>query len=150
MEKKKCTQCGEEKDVCEFFFRDKKTNKRHSQCKSCYKEKRKNKEHYLKYKVEYLERVNKRRKEKIKENREKLLEYFKKHHCVKCGENNPIVLDFDHRDEKEKKYGISSMIDSYNWSTILTEIKKCDVLCANCHRIRTSEQFGWWYERVIR
>ena len=150
MEKKKCTQCGEEKDVCEFFFKDKKTNKLHSQCKSCYREKRKNKEHYLKYKVEYLERVDKRKKEKTKENREKLLEYFKEHHCVKCGENNPIVLDFDHRDEKEKKYGISNMITSYNWVTILTEIQKCDVLCANCHRIKTSQQFGWWYESIIR
>jgi hypothetical protein len=148
METKKCTQCGEEKEICDFFFKNKKTNKLHSQCKSCYKEKRKNKEHYAKYKEEYLERINIRKKIKTSENRVNLLEYFKTHHCVVCAESNPIVLDFDHKDEKEKKYGISSMIYSYNWTTILAEIEKCDVLCANCHRIRTSKQFGWWYENI--
>jgi hypothetical protein len=148
METKKCTQCGEEKEICDFFFKNKKTNKLHSQCKSCYKEKRKNKEHYAKYKEEYLERINIRKKIKTSENRVNLLEYFKTHHCVVCDESNPIVLDFDHKDEKEKKYGISSMIYSYNWATILAEIEKCNVLCANCHRIRTSKQFGWWYENI--
>lgn len=148
METKKCTQCNTEKDLCEFFFKDKKTNKLHSQCKICYKEKRKNKEHYLKYKDEYLERVKKRKEIKTIENRENLLNYFKTHPCIKCGETNPIVLDFDHRSEDEKKYGISKMIYSYNWDTILAEIEKCDVLCSNCHRIRTSEQFSWWYESI--
>ena len=122
----------------------------HSQCKICYKEKRKNKEHYLKYKVEYIERVNERKKIKTKENRENLLEYFKTNPCIRCGETNPVVLDFDHRDEKDKKYGISNMITSYNWDTILSEIEKCDVLCANCHRIKTSQQFDWWYEKITR
>jgi len=56
--------------------------------------------------------------------------------CVDCGENNHIVLDFDHL--KDKKYNISRMIhDGFSWKAILKEIQKCEVVCANCHRVRT-------------
>ena len=148
MESKKCGKCNEIKKESDFFFRNKKNNILHSQCKICYTKSRKNKEHYEKYKEEYKTRINSRKLIKSVENREKLIEYFKTHPCISCGERNPIVLDFDHRDEKEKKYGISKMICSYNWESIEKEIGKCDVRCANCHRIRTSQQFGWWYESL--
>lgn len=56
--------------------------------------------------------------------------------CADCGEINPIVLDFDHL--HDKKYNISRMIhDGFSWKAILKEIEKCEVVCANCHRIRT-------------
>ena len=56
--------------------------------------------------------------------------------CMDCGEINPIVLDFDHL--KDKKYNISRMIhDGFSWAAIKKEIAKCEVVCANCHRIRT-------------
>ena len=56
--------------------------------------------------------------------------------CVDCGECNPIVLDFDHL--KDKKYNVSRMIhDGFSWKAIKKEIEKCQVVCANCHRIRT-------------
>ena len=56
--------------------------------------------------------------------------------CVDCGINNHILLDFDHL--KDKKYNISRMIhDGFSWAAIKKEIAKCEVVCANCHRIRT-------------
>jgi hypothetical protein len=56
--------------------------------------------------------------------------------CVDCGINNHIILDFDHI--KNKKYNISRMIhDGFSWAAIKKEISKCEVVCANCHRIRT-------------
>jgi len=56
--------------------------------------------------------------------------------CADCGESNPIVLDFDHL--KDKKYNVSRMIhDGFSWKAIKKEIEKCEVVCANCHRIRT-------------
>ena len=61
--------------------------------------------------------------------------------CVDCGEKNPIVLDFDHL--KNKKYNISRMIhDGHSWASIKKEIKKCEVVCANCHRIRTHNRLA--------
>jgi hypothetical protein len=59
--------------------------------------------------------------------------------CVDCGESNHIVLDFDHI--KNKKYNISRMIhDGFSWAAIKKEIAKCEVVCANCHRIRTHDR----------
>jgi hypothetical protein len=56
--------------------------------------------------------------------------------CVDCGVSNHIILDFDHL--HDKKYNISRMIhDGFSWAAIKKEIAKCEVVCANCHRIRT-------------
>ena len=55
---------------------------------------------------------------------------------IDCGINNHIVLDFDHI--KDKKYNVSRMIhDGFTWASIKKEIAKCEIVCANCHRIRT-------------
>ena len=59
--------------------------------------------------------------------------------CVDSGINNHIILDFDHL--KDKKYNISRMIhDGFSWAAIKKEISKCEVVCANCHRIRTHDR----------
>ena len=56
--------------------------------------------------------------------------------CVDCGIKNHIVLDFDHL--RDKKYNVSRMIhDGFSWKAIMKEVAKCEVVCANCHRIRT-------------
>ena len=63
--------------------------------------------------------------------------YLKEHPCVDCGFDNPIALDFDHREPKEKYKTISQIIHGRLGINLLTtEIAKCDVRCANCHRIR--------------
>ena len=59
--------------------------------------------------------------------------------CIDCGQKNHIVLDFDHL--KDKKYNVSRMIhDGFSWAAIKKEIAKCEVVCANCHRIRTHDR----------
>lgn len=76
--------------------------------------------------VHYTKQEMKQRLKAIKE----------KSGCTDCGEKNHIVLDFDHL--KDKKYNISRMIhDGFSWEAIKKEIAKCEVVCANCHRIRT-------------
>jgi hypothetical protein len=43
-----------------------------------------------------------------------------------------------------KENDVSALVGAaFSWSTVLTEIAKCDVVCANCHRKRTARQFGW-------
>ena len=60
--------------------------------------------------------------------------------CVDCGESNPLVLDFDHVKGKKIKC-ISDMVRcSYSIDTIKKEIEKCEVRCANCHRIVTNKR----------
>lgn len=56
--------------------------------------------------------------------------------CRDCGETDPVVLDFDHVRGK-KRCRVSSMV-AQGWSllTIFTEMEKCQLRCANCHRRR--------------
>jgi hypothetical protein len=69
-----------------------------------------------------------------------LLEYLRDHPCVDCGESDPLVLEFDH--VGEKSFEIGAGLPDRNWDSILREIAKCEVVCANCHRRRTAQRFG--------
>lgn len=57
--------------------------------------------------------------------------------CTDCGENYPYwVMDFDHLGDKE--FNINSMTRTKcNMDAIKKEIAKCELVCANCHRMRT-------------
>jgi hypothetical protein len=59
--------------------------------------------------------------------------------CMDCGQRFPhFVMDFDHREGEEKIDHIANMLHKRRpLEVILAEVKKCDVVCANCHRIRT-------------
>jgi len=58
--------------------------------------------------------------------------------CMDCGGAfDPVCMDFDHRDGEIKVGNISKMVSRANIDDIKTEIAKCDLVCANCHRLRT-------------
>jgi len=55
--------------------------------------------------------------------------------CSNCGENDPRCLEYHHPDRTTKSDSVGNMFNTkVNKNTILTEISKCIVLCANCHR----------------
>ena len=54
--------------------------------------------------------------------------------CIKCGINKPYLLDFHHRNPEEKDGEISDLAKGYDLTNFFNEVKKCDLLCANCHR----------------
>lgn len=57
--------------------------------------------------------------------------------CCDCGYNkHPHALQFDHRPGEEKVHEVSNM-RGHGWPKVWAEIEKCDVVCANCHAIRT-------------
>ena len=68
--------------------------------------------------------------------------YLRDHPCVDCGEADIIVLEFDHRDRKAKRFSVSDGIwnKSASLRSIKAEIAKCDVRCANCHRRKTHRE----------
>ena len=87
--------------------------------------------------------------ERLDRNRQFLWNYLKENPCP-CGETDPVVLEFDHRDGTDKKGNVCEMASrGLALKTVIDEIAKCDVLCANCHRRRTAKQFSW-YSRVIK
>lgn len=78
-----------------------------------------------------------------------IYDYLSSHPCVKCGENDPVVLEFNHIKPSEKTENISSMLQRRtSLDKIKKEISKCEILCANCHKRHTSKQFGWFYETM--
>lgn len=48
----------------------------------------------------------------------------------------PECYDFDHRPGETKRFSVGVNVRR-NWNVILDEIAKCDVVCSNCHRVRT-------------
>src|SRR6056300_1374891 len=60
--------------------------------------------------------------------------------CVDCGGTfPPRVFDFHHVNPDDKEHKIASMLRSQSWENAKQELDKCVLLCANCHRIRHSE-----------
>jgi len=50
-------------------------------------------------------------------------------------------MDFDHREGENKMFSIGSE-NHKSWPVVLAEIAKCDLVCANCHRLRTAGRAG--------
>jgi len=128
-----CHGCNETKDRTEFG--DHKTKGRQFRCKECrrlYQQK-----WYLKNKALHIERASKCNKLKASELRQFKLDYLSNHPCVDCGETNPIVLEFDHV-RGDKIFTIGNVPSRHcSLENLIKEIEKCDIRCANCHRIVT-------------
>jgi len=90
-----------------------------------------NKKHYAENKEYYKEKARKSRAAHKKWCRELKVGLS----CQVCGMDDPIVLDFHHRDESTKEFCVSEgKTRGYSRQRMLDEIEKCDVLCSNCHR----------------
>ena len=63
-----------------------------------------------------------------------------------CGNTfPPVCMDFDHRPNTDKKFNIGERYANAPISVLRAEIAKCDVVCSNCHRIRTWKKKGYKY-----
>ncbi len=69
-------------------------------------------------------------------------EQAKSRACEKCGNRFPsLAMDLDHTDPSTKKRNVSRMIHSeISLEGLRIEIRKCRLLCANCHRVETAKQ----------
>lgn len=140
---KLCLKCREEKEEKEFNRNKDKKDGLQNWCKICTRE---NSTKYYRENTEsYRAKIEERKLRIRTENRGLILEYLKTHPCVDCGFKRPSALDFDHV-RGEKKKNVSQMVTDGNtrWDDILLEIEKCEVRCANCHRIKTARQFNWY------
>lgn len=71
--------------------------------------------------------------------REFVRRYKVEHGCADCGlrSEHSEIFDFDHRPGEAKVKGVAALITSGPQSALEAEMAKCDLVCANCHRIRT-------------
>ena len=98
------------------------------------------KRHYEANKNKIKTRSYKRNKSQRKINKEYVDQIKKEGECVDCGEKNYVVLDFDHVRGSKVKCISDMMRGSYGLKSIQKEIDKCEIRCANCHRIVTDKR----------
>lgn len=128
-----CKTCKITKPT-EFYTES--NQKINGRCKEC--SRKYSKQHYLKNKNKYNQR-DKATRDKYTE----ILTIKKNSPCMDCGVEYPhYVMDFDHREPEKKHFSVSSARRmGKSLKLMLEEIDKCDVVCANCHRVRTYKKY---------
>lgn len=133
MKLRACRTCKEIKPLLEYGVRMASKDGLMTECKACNVAKQKiqysgNKKYYLD-----------RNRELRARNREMYRAAKEGKPCAHCGGVFPqVCMDFDHREPEGKRLCVAQML-GFSWSVIQEEINKCDLLCANCHRIKTYE-----------
>jgi hypothetical protein len=141
---KTCSDCKLSKP--EESFSKKRTKKNGEvvlqyHCKEC--QRLHSAKNYKKNKHKYINNARQRNTVKKEIVVKYLVDYFSKNPCVDCGQTNPLVLEFDHV-RGTKKDDVSRLIQNgVPLNLILEEIQKCEVRCANCHRIVTATRGNW-------
>ena len=142
-----CCMCHQEKPETDFAFRTIATGVRQDHCRTCHAAYRR--QHYLDNREEYIQREVARMKGYNEQNRGPLLDYLRSHPCIDCGQSDPVLLEFDHRDRTTKTKAVTHIALSKPWRRVLAEIAKCDVRCVVCHRRRTAKQMNWWMPSAL-
>ena len=123
-----CCICGHKLKNNSFKKDHRNNDSLQSQCINCQKKYRR--KHYLANRQKYINKACKWKKEftlwwkNYKTN-------FK---CEKCGESDPICIDFHHKNSSTKVKAISTLAGDACRIKLMKELKKCTPLCANCHR----------------
>ena len=126
--------CKEEKEVDCFSH---KGAGRQAECKVC--RAAYTKQHYLDNKDVYIARATLRKAKLLPEIQDKL-RAIKSQPCTDCGQVFPEeCMDFDHIADN-KVADVSELTKNLCWSKIEEEISKCELVCSNCHRIRTARR----------
>jgi len=126
MSTKVCKSCGVEKPIEEFNINTKKYKNRHSDCKDC----------TAKFAREYRQ-----------SRRDYVAEYKISKGCELCGfvAEHSCQLDLHHIDPSTKTYKGSHKSYDAGWSLerIDNELKKCIVVCKNCHALESHNSGHW-------
>src|SRR5690349_21083042 len=117
---KRCSRCGQTKDVREFSFKSRVRGLLHSFCRPCHKVW--NRSHYERHRATYITSARRNSSIYQAESLRRVLEYLREHPCVDCGESDPVVLDFDHRDRSTKRLPVGAMLRDFAWAQIELEI----------------------------
>ena len=127
---KQCRKCGATKPLTEFYKNASTKDGRHSYCKICAKQ-------GAIASYQRLEKQDKRASLRAAKQRQKFVQRIndikQDNTCCLCGENEPVCLDFHHLDSTKKEQSVSRMTRNKS-PKVFDEIRKCAVICANCHR----------------
>ena len=126
---KRCGRCGEEKALAAFHRR------RHGYqtwCKECRRE----------YDAAYHRATRETRIRQKKERHAEFVAWYlalkEGKPCADCdGVFHPVAMQWDHRPGTPKAADVANLLRKNSKRRVLAEIAKCDLVCANCHAVRT-------------
>jgi hypothetical protein len=126
---KKCSHCKELKPITEYNRKN--SYRISSWCREC--SRKRSKEYYASNREKHKAETKKRKHIIIAENKNRLQQIKICNKCSICPETTPICLDLHHT--KDKEILISQAVNiGWSWKRIVGELKKCIILCSNCHR----------------
>lgn len=126
-----CKDCNRDLDAKHFGVKNQKTGALQVYCKPC--QAARSAAHYAANQQTYVARNHRRMRENVA-----FLEQFKSRPCEDCGNIYPSkVMDMHHRESEDKEALISQLVRKTTLPRLKRELEKCDLLCANCHRLRT-------------
>jgi len=139
---KTCSRCKRILNETEFNWKIKDI-KRSYHCRDC--SRLYLRDHYKRNLQYYLIKARKRDNIVRKEAHELIAKYLLSHPCVDCGQSDLLILEFDHKDRKNKIDNVTMMIRrGMSFDKLKLEISKCEVRCANCHRRKTEKENNSW------
>jgi len=140
-----CSKCKISKELDEFGRNKWNKDGKANYCKECMKIVQKN--DYEQNKILYKTRMRLFKRQQTQWYRD-LKNSLK---CERCGFNHPATLEFHHKDPKKKEFTIGTEL--YNGKSInelKKEMKKCIVLCANCHKIEHWNEEEKKYQELLK
>lgn len=127
--KKVCRRCGRERPIEQFGIRRLSADGRVSYCPDC---------------LALPEVVRRKRTATAthRSERRRLIAEMKARPCMDCdGSFPPVCMQYDHRDPSGKTVKVSRFASAGGtMAAFLAEVAKCDLVCANCHAIRTERR----------
>jgi hypothetical protein len=143
---KHCGKCGAIKNRDEFRANKNRYDGRQAWCKVCESE---NKSRYYRANMAKVKKRSARNRYALLEQQRRLIYgYLIAHPCVDCGENDILILDFDHVTGL-KETNVATMANGKTaLKRIEAEIMKCVIRCANCHRRKTARERGNWKSKI--
>ena len=129
-----CRTCKTWKPKSEFNYRDVERGLLMYDCRQCAQEHRRNS--YANHRETARASNDEWTRRAVETAKDYVYNYLLSHPCADCGNNDILVLTFDHVRGK-KQLNVSEMVGrGRSIDTIKAEIAKCDVVCFNCHMRR--------------
>ena len=125
-----CHCCKQSKLKSDFNKSSYKKDGLQTQCRECTR--KSHNKAYAENKHGIREKRSLQNAKTSKYNRVFIQKYKKLCGCKLCGFKVPVALDFHHLDPNEKDMNVSDLVH-FSIKKLKEEIRKCIVLCANCH-----------------
>jgi hypothetical protein len=128
-ERRRCPRCARELPLSSL-------NRRQWWCRECFRS------YYEDGAEHHRRRANALKARRVGEARAFVMDVLRRTPCADCGEEDPVVLEFDH--VGDKRAHVSTLVArGVRVARIGAEVERCEVVCACCHRRRTAQRAGW-------